>query len=88
MRSSVTWPASSRRSATRTSSSSGRRLADAVEPSLRLRLIDLLSEAALSLNSQLDIGHVEVRMAGARSRARLRRRASDARGGRRPPAMT
>ena len=39
-----------------------RRLADAVEPSLRLRLIDLLSEAALSLNSQLDIGHVEVRM--------------------------
>jgi hypothetical protein len=41
-----------------------RRLADAVEPSLRLRLIDLLSEAALSLNSQLDIGHVEVRMAG------------------------
>ncbi len=41
-----------------------RRLADAVEPSLRLRLIDLLSEAALSLNSQLDVGHVEVRMAG------------------------
>src|SRR4029079_14519215 len=41
-----------------------RRLADAVEPSLRLRLIDLLSEAALSLNSQLDIGHIEVRMAG------------------------
>ena len=36
-----------------------RRLADDVEPSLRL-----LSEAALSLNSQLDIGHVEVRMAG------------------------
>jgi len=41
-----------------------RRLADAIEPSLRLRLIDLLSEAALSLNSQLDVGHVEVRMAG------------------------
>lgn len=41
-----------------------RRLADAVEPSLRLRLIDLLSEAALSLNAQLDVGHVEVRMAG------------------------
>ena len=41
-----------------------RRLADAVEPSLRLRLIDLLSEAALSLNSQLDVGHVEVRLAG------------------------
>ena len=41
-----------------------RRLADAVEPSLRLRLIDLLSEAALSLTSQLDAGDVEVRMAG------------------------
>ena len=41
-----------------------RRLAEAVEPSLRLRLIDLLSEVALSLNSQLDVGHVEVRMAG------------------------
>ena len=41
-----------------------RRLADAAEPSLRLRLIDLLSEAALSLNAQLDVGHVEVRMAG------------------------
>ncbi len=35
-----------------------RRLADAVEPSLRLRLIDLLSEAAVSLNAQLDVGHV------------------------------
>ena len=33
-----------------------RRLADAVEPSLRLRLIDLLSEAALSLNGQLTAG--------------------------------
>jgi hypothetical protein len=41
-----------------------RRLADALEPSLRLRLIDLLSEAALSLNAQLDVGHVEVRLAG------------------------
>jgi hypothetical protein len=41
-----------------------RRLADAVEPSLRLRLIDLLSEAALSLNSQLANGHIEVRLAG------------------------
>ena len=41
-----------------------RRLADAVEPSLRLRLIDLLSEAALSLNGQLVSGHVEVRLAG------------------------
>lgn len=41
-----------------------RRLADAVEPSLRLRLIDLLSEAALSLNAQLANGHIEVRLAG------------------------
>ena len=41
-----------------------RRLADAVEPSLRLRLIDLLSEAALSLNAQLTDGHIEVRLAG------------------------
>ena len=39
-------------------------LAEAIEPALRLRLIDLLSEAALSLNSQLDDGHVEVRLAG------------------------
>jgi hypothetical protein len=41
-----------------------RRLADAVEPSLRLRLIDLLSEAALALNGQLTNGHIEVRLAG------------------------
>jgi hypothetical protein len=41
-----------------------RRLADAIEPALRLRLIDLLSEAALSLNAQLDDGHIEVRLAG------------------------
>jgi len=41
-----------------------RRLADAVEPALRLRLIDLLSEAALTLNSQLSAGHIEVRLAG------------------------
>ena len=41
-----------------------RRLSDAVEPSLRLRIIDLLSEAALRLNGQLDEGHIEVRLAG------------------------
>jgi hypothetical protein len=41
-----------------------RRLADAVEPALRLRLIDMLSEAALSLNAQLGTGHIEVRLAG------------------------
>ncbi len=41
-----------------------RRLSDAVEPALRLRLIDVLSEAAVSLNGQLVSGHVEVRLAG------------------------
>jgi hypothetical protein len=41
-----------------------RRLAEAVEPALRLRVIDLLSEAALSLNGQLQSGHIEVRLAG------------------------
>jgi hypothetical protein len=41
-----------------------RRLADAVEPALRLRVMDLLTEAALSLNGQLESGHVEVRLAG------------------------
>jgi predicted HicB family RNase H-like nuclease len=41
-----------------------RRLVDASEPALRLRLIDVLSEAALSLNGQLVQGHVEVRLAG------------------------
>ena len=33
-------------------------------PSLRLRVIDLLSEAALTLNGQLRDGHIEVRLAG------------------------
>ena len=41
----------------------GRRLAQALEPSLQLRLLDLLSEIALSLNSQVP-GRVEVRLAG------------------------
>ena len=41
-----------------------RRLSDTVEPSLRLRVIDLLSEAALTLNGQLRDGHIEVRLAG------------------------
>ena len=49
-----------------------RRLADTVEPSMRLRIIDLLAEVALKLNVQLDYGHVEVRMAG-RWSSRLRR---------------
>ena len=42
----------------------GRRLADAAAPSLQLRLLDLLSEAALGLNAQLPGGHVELRLAG------------------------
>lgn len=41
----------------------GRRLAQALEPSLQLRLFDLLGEIALSLNSQVP-GRVEVRLAG------------------------
>ena len=41
-----------------------RRLVDASEPALRLRLLDVLSEAAVSLNGQLVSGHVEVRLAG------------------------
>jgi hypothetical protein len=41
-----------------------RRLVDASEPALRLRLIDVLSEAAVSLNAQLGTGHVEVRLVG------------------------
>jgi hypothetical protein len=41
-----------------------RRIAAALEPSLRLRLMDALGEAALELTSQLPDGHVEVRVAG------------------------
>jgi HicB-like protein involved in pilus formation len=41
-----------------------RRLVDASEPALRLRIQDVLSEAAVSLNGQLVSGHVEVRLAG------------------------
>jgi hypothetical protein len=42
----------------------GRRLADAAAPSLQMRLLDLLSEAALGLNAQLPDGHFELRLAG------------------------
>ena len=41
-----------------------RRIAAALEPSLRLRLMDVLGEAAVELTSQLPDGHVEVRLAG------------------------
>ena len=40
------------------------RLSQALAPSLRLRLLELLSEAALEVSSQLDAGHVEIRLAG------------------------
>jgi HicB family len=42
----------------------GRRLSDALESSLQLRLLDVLTEAALGLNASLPNGHVEVRLAG------------------------
>jgi len=40
------------------------RLAHAIEPALRLRLLDVLSEAALELNAQLRSGRIDVRLAG------------------------
>lgn len=42
----------------------GRSLSGAVEASLQLRLLDVLTEAALDLNGQLASGHVELRLAG------------------------
>ncbi len=41
-----------------------RRLAESVGSSLRLKLLDLLSQAAVELSSKLPSGHVEVRLAG------------------------
>ncbi len=41
-----------------------RRLAGAIRASAGLRLLDVLSEAALELTAQLPAGHVEVRLAG------------------------
>src|SRR5262249_37760481 len=40
------------------------RLAQALEPAVRLRLLDVLSEAALELTGQLHSGRVDVRLAG------------------------
>src|SRR5712691_10531171 len=40
------------------------RLSQALASSLRLRLLELLSEAALEVSSQLSSAHVEVRLAG------------------------
>jgi hypothetical protein len=41
-----------------------RRISETVEPSVRLRVIDLLSEVVSKLNGQLSNGHIEVRLAG------------------------
>jgi hypothetical protein len=41
-----------------------RRLGDALGSNLRLKLLDLLSQAALELNAKLPTGHIEVRLAG------------------------
>jgi hypothetical protein len=40
------------------------RLSQGLQPSLRLRVLELLSEAALEVSTQLPSGHVEVRLAG------------------------
>lgn len=46
------------------SAAAGERLAAALDASLQLRLLDVLTEATLALNAQLSSGHVEVRLAG------------------------
>jgi hypothetical protein len=42
----------------------GARMAAGIGPSLRLRLYDLLSQAAMEISDGLPSGHVEVRLAG------------------------
>ncbi len=42
----------------------GRRLSEAVESSLQLRLLDLLNQVAAEISSQLPSGHIELRLAG------------------------
>jgi HicB family len=41
-----------------------RRMADAIQATLHLHLLDLLGEAALEVGGQIDSGRVEVRLAG------------------------
>jgi hypothetical protein len=41
-----------------------RRLGEALAANLRLRVFDLLAQAALELSSKLPSGHIEVRLAG------------------------
>src|ERR671928_385029 len=45
-------------------SAAAQRLAGALKASAGLRLLDVLTEAALELSGQLPEGHVEVRLAG------------------------
>ena len=47
-----------------TTAQAAQRISAALEPSLRLRLMDLLGEAAVELTSQLPDGRVDVRLAG------------------------
>jgi hypothetical protein len=42
----------------------GRRLAEVLGSNLRLRLLDVLSQAALELSASLPTGHVDVRLSG------------------------
>ena len=46
------------------SAEAGRKLSLALESSLHLRLLDLLTEAAAGLSAQLPSGHVDVRLSG------------------------
>src|SRR2546426_12775446 len=41
-----------------------RRLSEALSSNLRLKLFDVLSQAAVELSSKLPSGHIEVRLAG------------------------
>jgi hypothetical protein len=41
-----------------------RRLAESIGSSLRLKLLDLLAQAAVEVSSNLPSGHVEIRLAG------------------------
>lgn len=47
-----------------TTAEAGRRLSQALESSLHLRLLDLFTEVGVGLSAQLPSGHVEVRLAG------------------------
>jgi hypothetical protein len=57
------------------------RLGDALTSNLRLKLFDLLSQAAVELSSKLPSGHVEVRLAGQEPELVFVDAAGDAAGG-------